>query len=91
MAAMAPWMWVVGFAALAAVATSSSKPIMITFLVSAAGTPSGAGGGVATAARSRTTYYRVSPRNRLAVAVVYIGLVALLVVGLHSTYHFRGL
>ena len=36
-------------------------------------------------------YYRVSTRGRLLVAAVYIGLAALLVVGLHSTYVFRGL
>jgi Zn-dependent protease len=91
MAAMAPWMWVIGFAALAAVAIFFHAPIMIAFL---------AIGGWDSWRRwqrrrhggpEQETYYRVSPRNRLAVAVVYIGLAALLVVGLHSTYTFRGL
>jgi Zn-dependent protease len=91
MAAMAPWMWVIGFAALAAVAIVFQAPIMILFLII---------GGADSWRRWKArragdpeleTYYRVSPRNRLAVAAVYIGLAALLVVGLHGTYVFRGL
>ncbi|HTX44793.1 MAG TPA: site-2 protease family protein [Solirubrobacteraceae bacterium] len=91
MAAMAPWMWVIGFAALAAVAIVFQAPIMILFLII---------GGADSWRRWKArragdpeleTYYRVSPRNRLAVAAVYIGLAALLVVGLHGTYVFRPL
>ena len=91
MAAMAPWMWVIGFAALAAVAIVFQAPIMILFLII---------GGADSWRRWKArragdpeleAYYRVSPRNRLAVAAVYIGLAALLVVGLHGTYVFRGL
>jgi Zn-dependent protease len=91
MAAMAPWMWILGFAALAAVAIAFKAPIMIVFLIV---------GGWDSWRRwerrrdggpEQEVYYRVSARNRLAVAVVYIGLAALLVIGLHSTYSFRGL
>jgi Zn-dependent protease len=91
MAAMAPWMWIVGFAALAGVAIEFHAPIMIAFLII---------GGWDSWRRwqlrrdggpDQDAYYRVSGRNRLAVAVVYIGLAALLVIGLHSTYIFRGL
>jgi Zn-dependent protease len=91
MAAMAPWMWVIGFVALAAVAVLFKAPIMILFLII---------GGADSWRRWKArrsgdseleTYYRVSTRGRLAVAAVYIGLAALLVVGLHGTYVFRGL
>ena len=32
------------------------------------------------------SYYRVSPRNRLLVGAVYLGLVALLVIGMDATH-----
>lgn len=91
MAAMAPWMWVLGFAALAGVAIAFRAPIMILFLII---------GGADSWRRWKArragdeeleAYYRVAPRDRLAVAAVYIGLAALLVIGLHGTYVFRGL
>jgi Zn-dependent protease len=91
MAAMAPWMWVIGFAALGAVAIFFHAPIMIAFLLiggwdSWRRWKKRRGG-----APDQAAYYTVSPRSRLAVAAVYIGLAALLVIGLHSTYTFRGL
>jgi Zn-dependent protease len=91
MAAMAPWMWLVGFAVLAGLGIYLHAPLMILFLIV---------GGLDSRRRWRLrreggpeqeAYYRVSPRNRLAVAAVYVGLAALLVVGLHATYVFRGL
>ena len=34
----------------------------------------------------QAAYYRVAPRHRLMVAAVYIGLVALLVLGMHEAH-----
>ena len=42
-------------------------------------------------ARRRSTYYRVSPRNRLLVTAVYLGLIAALVVGMDLTHIERTL
>jgi Zn-dependent protease len=91
MAAMAPWMWILGFAALAAVAVVFKAPIMILFLVIGGWDSWRRWQNRRDGGPEQEAYYRVSARNRLAVAVVYIGLAALLVIGLHSTYTFRGL
>ena len=85
MAAMAPWMWLVGFAALIPVAILFPNPIILLILVFA---------GLETYKRwklrrsgspDQEAYYRVRPLDRALVAAVYLGLVALLVVGMHAT------
>jgi Zn-dependent protease len=89
MAAMAPWMWFVGFAALIALAIFFPNPIILLILVF---------GGMETWRRWRArrhgdeeqqAYYRVSPRARLAVAAVYLGLAAALVLGMDATHVVR--
>jgi Zn-dependent protease len=89
MAAMAPWMWFVGFAAMVALAVVYPNPIILLVLLF---------GGMETWRRwkqrraggeEQQAYYRVSPRARLAVAAVYVGLIALLVVGLDATHLHR--
>ncbi len=86
MAAMAPWMWFLGFGALVALALVFPNPIIWIIVLFA---------GLETWRRwqgrnSRTieqaAYYRVSPRARLAVGAVYIGLIALLVLGMHDSH-----
>ncbi len=85
MAAMAPWMWGVGFAGLVALAIIFPNPIIVLILVI---------GGFETYRRwqrrrrggeQEESYYRVAPVNRAKVAAVYIALLALLVVGMHAT------
>jgi Zn-dependent protease len=85
MAAMAPWMWFVGFAALIPVAILLPNPIIFLILVFA---------GLETYKRwklrrsgspEQRAYYRVRPIHRALVAGVYLGLIALLVVGMHAT------
>jgi len=85
MAAMAPWMWFVGFAALIPLAFIFPNPIILLILVFA---------GFETYKRwklrrspspEQQTYYRVRPIDRALVAAVYLSLVALLVVGMHAT------
>jgi hypothetical protein len=38
---------------------------------------------------AQTAYYRVSPRNRIIIGAAYLGLIALLAVGMHFTYVHR--
>ena len=84
MAAMAPWMWLVGFVALIPLLIVFPNPIFLIILIFAGletykrWTQRRAGGA------REAGYYRVRPRDRALVAVVYLGLVALLVVGMHA-------
>lgn len=85
MAAMTPWMWLVGFAAMVGLAFVFPNPI-IWIIVLFAGMETykrfkaRRAGGIAQA-----VYYRVAGRNRAMVAGVYLSLIALLVVGMNAT------
>ncbi len=85
MAAMAPWMWFVGFAALIPLVFIFHNPIMLVILLFA---------GLETMRRwkdrraggaAQQSYYAVKPLDRALVAGVYLSLIALLVVGMHAT------
>jgi Zn-dependent protease len=85
MAAMAPWMWFVGFAALIPLVILWPNPIILLIVVFA---------GFETYKRwqlrrsggaEQQAYYRVRPLDRVLVAGVYLSLIALLVVGMHAT------
>jgi Zn-dependent protease len=85
MAATSPWMWIAGFLATLGLAIAFPNPIIL-LIVLLAGYETykrlkqrRAGGA------SQADYYRVSPRNRALVAVVYLSLIAALVVGMHAT------
>jgi Zn-dependent protease len=86
MAAMAPWMWFLGFAAMLGFFVLFPNPILVLILLL---------GGMETWRRWKTrkdgmegnqAYYRVKPAYRLAVAVVYIGLIAICAVGMDLTF-----
>jgi len=86
MAAMAPWMWFIGFGALVAMVFIFPNPILLIILLF---------GGMETWHRwqqrktrslEQAAYYRVSPRNRLVVGVVYIGLIVALAFGMYETH-----
>jgi Zn-dependent protease len=85
MAAMAPWMWFVGFAALIPLAIIFPNPIILLILLI---------GGLETYRRwqlrrsgsaEQRAYYRVSRVDRALIAAVYLTLIALLIVGMHAT------
>ena len=85
MAAMAPWMWFVGFLALVPLLVLFPNPIFLIILVFA---------GLETYKRwkqrqaggaQQQAYYRVRPLDRALVAAVYLSLIGLLVVGMHAT------
>ncbi len=89
MAAMAPAMWIVGFAAILAMEYFYPSPILLIVLVF---------GGMQTWQRwqqrktrsiEQAAYYRVSRQARLGVAVVYVGLIVLLAIGMDGAYLSR--
>ena len=86
MAAMAPWMWFLGFGALVAMMLLFPNPILLIIVVF---------GGFETYRRwklrktrslEQAAYYRVSPRNRVLVAAVYVGLIVLLAIGMDVSH-----
>ena len=89
MAAMAPWMWFLGFAAMIPLALLFPNPVILLILIVAgfetykrwklrkAGGP------------QQQAYYRVKPLDRALVAAVYLSLIALLVVGMDATHLTR--
>ena len=85
MAAMAPWMWFLGLAAMVPLAFIFPNPIIFLILIFAVYETSKrwrlrrAGG------EAQQSYYRVRPVDRALVAAVYLSLIALLVVGMHAT------
>src|SRR3954466_15538580 len=91
MAAMAPWMWFLGFGAMVALLFIAPNPILILILIF---------GGMETYRRwkqrkageeGNPTYYRVRPAHRLAVGAVYVGLLLVLGVGMDLTHLERTL
>ncbi len=89
MAAMAPWMWIVGFAALLTLLIVAPNPILIIILLF---------GGMETWRRYKqrksglegnAAYYKVKPSHRLIVGAVYVGLLVLLGVGMDLTHLAR--
>jgi Zn-dependent protease len=87
MAALSPWMWFAGYAALIAATFLFPSPIMLLILLL---------GGMETLRRWRArktpeseAYYRVGGAQRLAIAAVYLGLALALAVGMHETHVIR--
>jgi Zn-dependent protease len=85
MAAMAPWMWFVGFAALIPLAFIFPNPIIFLILIFAGFETYKRWKLRRSASPEQQSYYRVRPIDRALVAGVYLTLVALLVVGMHAT------
>ncbi len=86
MAAMAPWMWFIGFGLLVALALLFPNPILWIIVLFGGYElyrrwQARKSGSVAQAA-----YYRVAPRHRLIVGAVYIGLIVLLVLGMEHSH-----
>ena len=91
MAAMAPWMWFAGFAGMIALAVIFPNPIILIIVVFAGfetwrrWKQRRAGGA------EQEAYYRVSPHNRALVAITYLTLISLLVIGMDATHLARTL
>jgi Zn-dependent protease len=91
MAAMAPWMWFVGFGAMALLFFVWPNPILFLILLL---------GGLETYRRWKTrksgeegnaAYYRVKPAYRALIALVYVGLIVALALGMDATHVERTL
>src|SRR5579859_7373107 len=91
MAAMAPWMWLLGFLILLPLVFVFTSPILLIIVALA---------GFETYKRwqrrhsgdpEQEAYYRVKPVDRVLVAAVYLALIALLVTGMDATYLARTL
>ncbi len=89
MAALTPWMWLVGFAGLVALTFFFPNPILLLVLVF---------GGLESWRRWKLrdtpegrAYHAVRPGTRALVAATYLGLAALLAVGAAETYLARGI
>jgi Zn-dependent protease len=87
MAALTPWMWLVGFGLLLGVGIAFPNPIIILILVL---------GGFETWRRFKSrndptqqAYYRVPPRTRFIIAAVYVGLAVALVLAMDATHLAR--
>ena len=85
MAAMAPWMWFLGLAAMLPLVFLFPNPLIVVIIVLA---------GLETHRRwkrrraggdEQEAYYRVKPLDRALVAGVYLALIGLLVIGMHAT------
>lgn len=86
MAAMAPAMWFVGLGLMVALLLITGNTFLLIFIVL---------GGMdvwrrwklrSTRSLEQAAYYRVSPRARLLVGAVYLGLIAVLVAGMEHAY-----
>ena len=91
MAAMTPWMWFAGFAAMVALAIIAPNPIIWIIVLFAAMETWRRWKLRRTATPEQEAYYRVRPRDRALVAVVYVGLIVLLALGMNASHLPRSL
>jgi Zn-dependent protease len=89
MAALTPWMWLVGFAGLLALTYFFPNPILVLVIVFG-GIESWRRWKLRRTAEGRA-YHSVRPTTRALVATTYLGLAALLAVGAAETYFARGI
>jgi Zn-dependent protease len=86
MAAMAPWVWFVGLAVLIALAFVSPNPILLIIIALGAFEAWRRWKLLRTPSPEQAAYYRVAPRNRVLVGLVYVGLIAALAFGMYETH-----
>jgi Zn-dependent protease len=86
MAAMAPWMWFVGFGVVILLVFIWPNPLLVIIALFAGLELYRRWRDRRSGEEGNPAYYQVAPRHRLAVAVVYLSLVALLVVGMDLTF-----
>jgi Zn-dependent protease len=89
MAAMAPWMWFLGFGAMVLLDFVAPNPILLIITLVAGFELYRRWEQRRAPTVEQTAYYKVSPRNRMIVGGVYIGLIVALAVGMHFTYLHR--
>jgi Zn-dependent protease len=86
MAAMSPWMWWAGFAAVVVLAFTWPNPVIILIALFAGLELFRRWRGRRAGEEGNPAYYEVARRHRLAVGAVYLGLVVALVLGMDLTF-----
>ncbi len=89
MAAMAPWMWFVGLFVMIGLVFVRPNPVLILFALLGAFEVYRRWKSRKNGEEGNAAYYQVSPRNRLIVGAVYVGLIAALAVGMDLTHVVR--
>jgi Zn-dependent protease len=91
MAALAPWMWFVGLGAIVVLALTFPNPIILVIAVVGAFDVYGRWTRRRRGDADSRTYYAVRGRDRALVGLVYLGLIALLVLGMDATHLQRSI
>ena len=86
MAALSPWMWFVGLFLVVGLAFAFPNPIIILIAVIGAFDVYGRWTRRKQGGEEAATYYEVRPRDRALVALVYVALIAVLVLGMDVTH-----
>ncbi len=86
MAAMAPWTWFLGFGALVALELLYPSPILPIIILFAGYELYRRWQQRKSGSITQAAYYRVSPRNRALVGLVYLGLIVVLALGMDATH-----
>lgn len=89
MAAMAPWMWFLGFGAIVAAVIVFHNPFLVLIAAFAGFELWRRWQHRRSRSLESAAYYRVKPRARLLVGTVYIGLIAVLASGMDLAYVAR--
>jgi Zn-dependent protease len=91
MAAMSPWMWALGLFGVVVLALTYPNPVILLILLLAVMETWRRWRGLKSGDETVRAYYQVRPAHRALVAAVYLGLIALLVVGMDATHVARTL
>jgi Zn-dependent protease len=86
MAAMAPWMWAVGLAIVAALILLLHNAFLLIFLLLGGMDSWRRWKALRQGGAGQADYYRVKPLDRLLVAAVYVSLIAVLVAGMNAAH-----
>jgi Zn-dependent protease len=91
MAAMSPWMWALGLFGVIVLAFTYPNPIILLIVLLAVMETWRRWRALKSGDPTVRAYYKVRPVHRALVAAVYLGLIALLVVGMDATHVARTL
>jgi Zn-dependent protease len=86
MAAVAPWMWFVGIGGLVAMIVLLGNPFLLIFVLLALREMPRRWRQLRSRTLEQAAYYRVPPRSRLAVGILYVALIVALGVGMSQTH-----
>lgn len=86
MAAMAPWMWFLGFGVLVGLDLLYPNPILLIITLLGAYELYRRWTARKSGSIQQAAYYRVAPRHRVLVGIVYIGLIVLLALGMNTAH-----